>query len=114
MSLIIASTNEGCANPVTIAVCTAADFNGRMFDGTAFDNTSDVTQEMIDKLISDNKLILDSAGCYDYARWKLVYGDNDDQTMILGPGDGIVFTQDGKYFGMTERAINMFVCIMNV
>lgn len=111
MSLIIASTNEGCADPVDLAVFTAADFNGKSFDGAAFVRTPGVA-ERLEGLLKGGKLVLDSAGCYDYARWKLTYGDNEDQTMILGPGDGIVFTNNGKYFGITEPGIALLLNVV--
>lgn len=98
-------------NPIkeTIMLFNSADYNGVGFDGCPFyTNGDDTINKFIKNLLNNKYLRISDKGCYDYARWELTFGDNKDQTIILGPGDGIVFKSETEYFGLSNEAIKTF------
>ena len=109
MNTIEITTQENSvADPVTAVIFTAADFANGAFDGSPFDVTNEEALTKTHQLIKDGYLSFNNIGCYDYARWNVTFGENKDQTCILGPGDGIVFT-DNNYFCISYVGIKMLL-----
>lgn len=110
MSIIELTTHENsCVDTVRGIIFTAADFAVGRWDGSPIYSTDEEATNRLQELANRKLISISTDGCYDYARYELKFGDNEDQTMILGPGDGIIFTDDGKYFGMPEAGIKMFL-----
>lgn len=92
---------------VEIAKITAADFNGKSFDGMAFVPANE--DQRLDKFFIAFKLAMEqgsikisNVGCTDYATWD--FFDKDEVCTNYGPGDLIFYSK--KYGLVPYKTVN--------
>lgn len=101
------SMDDPRALPVHTVVITAADFNGRQFDGQPFKSVYPIMAEdwFLEAIRSHDVLVQQRAGT-DYA-WFGVFDEYGNVTWA-GPGDYITLLEEGRYMVVPQKLASQF------